>query len=340
MADLDAIARQRRSAASGTVAADDSRQAAQAIAAGSTASRAQTSAPIVPMSRGRAAGHRNGHRTAKGLPEGFAKDRKDRAYRDLGRFNGTQKLLVYVEPPERGKRRDESARVVLAGYFPELKVNVRPWQAMQLDRRAALLLLWDRLIERIDAREAAAGAAADFEALLVAEGITVPGGPLHRPGLPRLARAILAYRQAHPAASQRMIARAVQCDPGRVCQVFRKYGDPADRSGERSAESPLNIQRGFSADSAHGHAAENGVSPERNIENGAAGDADDLAPPLCTSSFFKKEDDGAPPPAAADPRPALVGPSRPVVAGNAAGDSARPMVPREMAERHPRGAPA
>ena len=263
--------------------------------------------------------------TAKALPEGFTRDSKGRPCRDLGRF-GTHKLLVYVSPPVRGRRRDESARVVLAGYFPELRVNVSPWQATQLDRRAALLLLWDRLIERIDAREAAAGAAADFEALLVAEGIKVPAGPLHRPGLPRLARAILAHRQAHPAASQRMIARNVGCDQGRVCQVFQKYGDPA-LGGDECA---MNIHRRFIADSSRGASAENGISPDGNIENGAAGAGADSSPPLCTSSFFQKEDDGAPPPDAAEPRPALEGPSRPVVTGKAGGDSARPGMPREL----------
>lgn len=243
-------------------------------------------------------------------------DRKGREYRPLGPFLDRCQIHVYVSAAAKGQRREESARVVLVGHFPELRVPLDPWRAKNLDRSQALALLWDRLVELIDAKIAPAESATRYEAALIAEGLTVPAGPLHRPGLPKAARLILAYREAHPAASQRMIAAAVDCDPARVCQVFRKYGDPALAGAERRAECALNIQRGFSADSAREQVQESGVLPDQNAENRNTVPGPNSAPPLCTSSLLRREDNGAPPSAAGVPRLGQEDPPRPVVAGH------------------------
>jgi hypothetical protein len=265
---------------------------------------------------------------AAGKASGPQVDRKGRAFRSLGRFIEPRLAIhVYVSPPAKGQRREESARVVLVGHCPELRVNLDPWRAKQLTRPQALALLWDRLVELIDAKIAPADFADRYEAAMRAEGLEPPAGPLHRPGLPKIARLILAYREAHPAASQRMVAAAVRCDPARVCQVFRKYGDPASGGAERRAECALNIQRGFSADSARERGAETGVSPEQNSENRNTVPGANSTPPLCTSSLLRREDDGAPPPDAGVPRPGLDGPSRPVVAGNVE-EKSRPATPQ------------
>ncbi len=267
-------------------------------------------------------------------PAGITRDRKGREYRDLGPFGNARRVHVYSSAAAKGQRREESARVVLVGHVPELRVAVDPYRAKMLDRPAALLLLWARLVEAVDAKIAPESSAAEFEVLLVAEGLAVPDGPLHRPGLPKTARLILAYRESHPAASQRMVAAAVGCDPGRVCQVYRRYGDPAAVGAERRAECALNIQRGFSADSAREYAAKNAVSHGEKHGNGNAVPGADSAPPPCTSSLLRREDDGAPPPDAAEPRPALGGPPRPVVAGNA-GNEPRPDAGRRPAQLPP-----
>jgi hypothetical protein len=245
------------------------------------------------------------------------KDRKGREYRSLGPFMDRMQLNVYVTKAAKGQRREDDARVVLVGHVPELRVALDPWRAKALDRRAALMLLWDRLVELVDDRAAPSECCEAFKAALAQEGLQPPPGPLHQPGLPRVARLVLAYRQAHPAASQRMVAKAVGCDPARVCQVYRQYGDPASVGAERRAESALNIQREFSADSARGEAPETNASPEQSPENRITVPGPNSAPPPCTSSFLRKEDDGAPPPDAGVPRPAFEGPPRPVVAGNA-----------------------
>jgi hypothetical protein len=163
-----------------------------------------------------------------------------------------------------------------------------------------------------------------------AEGLEPPAGPLHRPGLPKIARLILAYREAHPAASQRMVAAAVRCDQARVSQVYRKYGDPASGGNERPDERAMNIHRGFIADSSREHGAETDVSPEQTSENRITVPGANSSPPLCTSSVLRTEDYGAPPPDAVVPRPGLEGPSRPVVAGNVE-EKPKPTAP----QRHP-----
>jgi hypothetical protein len=256
-------------------------------------------------------------RRAAGNTPGRQVDRKGREFRSLGPFiEPPLAIHVYVSPPAKGQRREESARVVLVGHCPELRVNLDPWRAKQLTRPQALALLWDRLVELIDAKIAAADSADRYEAALLAEGLEVAPGPLHRPGLPKIARLILAYREAHPAASQRMVAAAVRCDQARVSQVYRKYGDPASQSDERPDECAMNIHRGFIAHSSREHGAEPGVSPEQNSENRITVPGANSSPPLCTSSLLRREDYGAPPPDAVVPRPGLEGPSRPVVAGN------------------------
>jgi hypothetical protein len=254
---------------------------------------------------------------------GRPKDRKGREYLDLGGFGTSMTIRVYFSPAAKGQRRDESARIVLVGHAPELRVAIDPYRARRLDRRQAVLLLWDRLVQLIDDKAAPVAAAETFEAAMAAGGLDVPPGPLHRPGLPKAARLILAYREAHPAASQRMVAAAVRCDPARVCQVYRRYGDPASAGAERRAECALNTQRRFSADSAREQPSKALIESEENLQNGNHVPEADSAHPPCTSSSLREEDDGAPPPDANVPRPALGGPSRPVVAGHV-GDDPRP----------------
>jgi hypothetical protein len=269
-------------------------------------------------------------RRAAGKTPGRQVDRKGREFRSLGQFIEPRLAIhVYVSPPAKGQRREESARVVLVGHCPELRVNLDPWRAKQLTRHQALALLWDRLVELIDAKTAPPESADRFEAALRAEGLAPPAGPLHRPGLPKIARLILAYREAHPAASQRMVAAAVRCDQARVCQVYRKYGDPASRGDERRDECAMNIHREFIADSSRDRGAETGVFPEQNNENGITVPGANSSPPLCTSSLLRREDDGAPPPDAGVPRPGLEGPSRPVVAGNVE-EKPRPAAPQRQ----------
>lgn len=270
-------------------------------------------------------------RRAAGNAPGRQVDRKGREFRSLGPFIEPRLAIhVYVSPPAKGQRREESARVVLVGHCPELRVNLDPWRAKQLTRPQALALLWDRLVELIDAKMAPADSAGRYEAAMRAEGLEPPAGPLHRPGLPKIARLILAYREAHPAASQRMVAAAVRCDQARVSQVYRKYGDPASGGNERPDERAMNIHRGFIADSSREHGAETDVSPEQTSENRITVPGANSSPPLCTSSVLRTEDYGAPPPDAVVPRPGLEGPSRPVVAGNVE-EKPKPTAP----QRHP-----
>lgn len=249
-------------------------------------------------------------------PPPATRDRKGRAYVAHGQFMGRMAVHVYVTAAAKGQRREESARVVLVGHVPELRVAVDPWKAKHLDRKGALLLLWERLVQLVDDRVAPLATADAYLAAMQAEGVAPPPGPLHRPGLPKVARMILAYRAAHPAASQRMVAAAVGCDPARVCQVYRRYGDPAAGGAELRAESALNIQREFSADSAREHGRENSVSPETQAENRIVVPAANSAPPPCTSSSLREEDYGAPPTAAGVERPAVERPPPPVVAGH------------------------
>ena len=78
------------------------------------------------------------------------------------------------------------------------------------------------------------------------------------------------------------------------------------------------------------------MPPEENPENGNRVPRPESAPPLCTSSSLREEDDGAPPPDANVPRPALEGPSRPVVAGHV-GNDPRPPESQPQAKPQPPG---
>lgn len=266
-----------------------------------------------------------------GKSSGRLKDRKGREYLDLGRFGTSMTIRVYFAPAAKGQRRDESARIVLVGHAPELRIALDPYHARRLDRHQALLLLWGRLVQLIDDKVAPAAAAETFEASMAADGLEVPPGPLHRPGVPPRVRMILAYRQAHPAASHRMIAKAVGCDAGWVSKALQgKWKGATSGGADWGADSALISQRKVSAESAREHGEETALAPERNTENGNRVPGAKSAPPLCTSSSLREEDDGAPPPDAAVPRPALEGPSRPVVAGHIGND------PRPDADQRPR----
>lgn len=252
---------------------------------------------------------------------GRLQDRKGREYLDLGRFGASMTIRVYFAPAAKGQRRDESARIVLVGHAPELRIALEPYHARRLDRRQAVLLLWDRLVQLIDDKVAPAAAAETFEASMAADGLEVPPGPLHRPGVPRRVRLILAYKQAHPAASHRMIAKAVGCDAGWVSKSLQgKWKGASSGGADWRADSALINQREVSAESAPEDAEEPSLAPERNTENGNRVPGAKSAPPLCTSSSLREEDDGTPPPDATAPRPALEGPSRPVVAGHIGND--------------------
>jgi hypothetical protein len=258
-------------------------------------------------------------------PGGRPRDRKGREYSDLGKFGASMTIRVYFSPAAKGQRRDESARVVLVGHAPELRVTLDPFHARRLDRCQAVLLLWDRLVQLVDDKAAPPVAADAFEAAMTAEGLEVPPGPLHRPGVPRRVRTILTYRDAHPAASHRMIAKAVGCDPGWVSKALRgKWGKYRTAGADWRADFALTSQREVSAESARERPAKTGTPHAENAENGNRVLGQESARPLCTSSSLREEDDGAPPPDANVPRPALVVPSRPVVAGHVGNDPRSP----------------
>jgi hypothetical protein len=173
-----------------------------------------------------------------GNTAGRLKDRKGREYLDLGRFGTSMTIRVYFAQAARGQRRDESARIVLVGHAPELRIALDPYHARRLDRRQAVLQLWDRLVQMIDDKAAPAVAAATFEASMTTDGLAVPPGPLHRPGVPRRVRMILAYRDAHPAASHRMMLLSA----GRFICLFMatmaRVTPPMDTAQPHGSEEP------------------------------------------------------------------------------------------------------